>query len=208
MHESVTTELLIERLRRGDQAAFGTLVETYRERVRGFVRTRMGARVHAELDAEDIVQETFLRALEGLEEFQWQGEPLFFRWLCGIAKNVILHTATRRKRREALGDKVRERSSTSPSRAMRRDERFDRLEDAFSQLPAEQRDVLRLARLEGLTFPEIARRLDRRPDAVRQIAVRALRRLRDFFGDTESLGLPDRVFRMEEPDDEGETHVE
>ncbi len=208
MNTSVSTEVLVERARQGDQAAFGMLVERYRERLRGFVHTRMGVGVHAESDADDIAQETSLRALEALEEFQWQGEPLFFRWLCGIAKNAILHSATRRKRREALGVKMKEKSSASPSRVMRRDERFERLEDAFSQLPAEQRDVLRLARLEGLTFPEIARRLDRRPDAVRQIAVRALRRLRELFGDTESLGLPDRVLRLEEPGGVGEPHVE
>ena len=208
MNTSVSTEVLIERARQGDQAAFGMLVERYHERLLRFVHTRIGAHIHAEPDAEDIVQETCLRALEALEEFQWQSEPLFFRWLCGIAKNAILHCATRKKRREALGDTVREKSSASPSRVLRRDERFERLEDAFSQLPAEQRDVLRLARLEGLAFPEIARRLNRRPEAVRQIAVRALRRLREFFGDTESLGLPDRVLRLEETGGEGEPHVE
>ncbi len=53
-----------------------------------------------------------------------------------------------------------------------------------------------------------SRHLDRRPEAVRQIAVRALRRLREIFGDTESLGLPDRVLRLEEPGGEGEPHVE
>ncbi len=208
MNASFSTEVLVERARQGDQAAFGMLVERYRERLRGFVHTRMGVGVHAESDANDIVQETSLRALEALEEFQWQSEPLFFRWLCGIAKNAILHNATRSKRRAALGVTVREKSSASPIRVLRRDERFERLEDAFAQLAAEQRDVLRLARLEGLAFPEIARRLNRRPEAVRQIAVRALRRLREFFGDTESLGLPDRVLRLQEPGGEGEPHVE
>ena len=55
--------------------------------------------------------------------------------------------------------------------------------------------MIELARLDGLPIQEIARRMDRSPNAVSQLLARALKQLRSSFGDTESLGLPDRALR-------------
>ena len=87
----------------------------------------------------------------------------------------------------------RESPGVSPSRAQRRDERFDRLESSLNSLSPEYRDVVRLARIEGLSIMAIAERLDRTPDSVRNLLLRAMKQLRQSFGDTESLGLPDRA---------------
>ena len=119
MNGSVTTELLIERARQGDKKAYGVIVERYRDRLRGFVCTRIDARAEVEHSVDDVVQETFLRALEALVDFEWQGESLFFRWLCGIARHAMLHTATRRSRRDKLAVPVREEPVASPSHGMR-----------------------------------------------------------------------------------------
>ena len=75
---------------------------------------------------------------------------------------------------------------------MRRQERFDRLEAAVKQLAPEYRQVILLCRIEGLTSAEAAERLNRSPAAVRQLLLRALRELKQTFGDTESFNLPDR----------------
>ncbi|HAK96178.1 MAG TPA: hypothetical protein DCM87_14590, partial [Planctomycetes bacterium] len=81
----------------------------------------------------------------------------------------------------------------SPSRAARREERFDRLEGALARLPEEHRQVIRLARIEGLPIAEIAVRMNRSAAAVSMLLSRALKRLREGFGDTESMSLPDRM---------------
>ena len=82
----------------------------------------------------------------------------------------------------------------SPSRSMRRGERFDRLEAALDNLSPDQRQVVELARLRGMPIKEIASRMQRSPDAVSHLLSRALKNLKETFGDTESLALPARSF--------------
>jgi len=194
MSDKESAQQLVERARRGDRAAFGELAEMYRGRLEAIARSRMGREATRELEVADVIQETFARALESLESFQWQGEESFLRWLAGTAENFIAKTAKRRERRHLLRleeDVVA--PAQSPSKGLRREERFLRLERALEGLPPDYRDVIRLARIEGLKHEEIANRMNRSHAAVRQLIVRALRKLRERFGDTESLHLPDRT---------------
>ena len=82
-----------------------------------------------------------------------------------------------------------------PSRR-ERDERFERLKKAIENLSPEYRAVVRLSRIEGLKNAEIAEKLGRSPASVRNLLFRAMKQLRQTFGETESLSLPDR--RLEE----------
>ena len=85
----------------------------------------------------------------------------------------------------------------SPSVILRRNERFDRLEKALANLSKDHGEVLRLARIEGLKVKEIAARMKRSPDAVWKLLARATLQLKESFGDTESLHLPDRRFHTD-----------
>ena len=67
------------------------------------------------------------------------------------------------------------------------------MEKALESLSDDHRQVVTLARLEGLKVKEIAKRMDRSPDAVKKLLARALMHLKESFGDTESFHLPDRV---------------
>jgi RNA polymerase sigma factor (sigma-70 family) len=73
---------------------------------------------------------------------------------------------------------------------MRRGELLDRLQKALDGLPADYRRVLRGVLVEKLPLTEIARRMGRTPNAVSHLLLRANRRLRESFGDTQSLHLP------------------
>ena len=75
---------------------------------------------------------------------------------------------------------------------MRRSERFDRLEEALKTLSPDHRQVITMARVDGLKIKEIAERMNRSPNAVMQLLWRALEKLKASFGETESLHLPDR----------------
>jgi RNA polymerase sigma-70 factor (ECF subfamily) len=115
------------------------------------------------------------------------------RWLGAIAENVILNANKRLSRRGAMRlDRDIPATGASPSKALRRNERFDRLEASLRRLCPDHRTVIVLARIEGLSMKEIARRLNRSEGAVKNLLVRALKALRQSFGDTESLGLPER----------------
>ena len=203
MTEGRDIRTLVESARRGDRDAFDALVAAHETRLRRAIakKLRRGA---SSLEADEIVQETIVRALESLPRFEWQGEGSFYAWLSAISRHVVLKLAKRMERDHALElpDGVPGRE-ISPSRALLRDERFDRLERALSTLPPDYREVLRLSRIERLKVKEIARRMDRTEYAVKHLIARAIRRLRTTFGDTDSLRLPDRRLRME-----GEDRVE
>ena len=145
-----------------------------------------------------MIQETFTRALQSIERFQYRGEESFVRWLGGIAENLILRAADKQKRDPLQLTLKIPAGETSPSKLVRRGERFDRLEKALRDLPSDYSEVIRLARIEGLKIREIAERMNRSPDAVKQLVLRAMRRLRDSFGETDSLSLPPRQFEAED----------
>jgi len=188
---------LVKRAQAGEREAFDRLVEAYREpltsAIASWSRLQMGQRV----EAEELLADTFVRAHRTLARFQWQGEDAFFRWLCGIAKHALAEAAQQARRREVLAGQQRDvpAAGPTPSGALRREERFDRLQAALDKLTPEQREVVLLCRIEGLTSVEAAARMDRSSEAVRKLLARALRALKQGFGDTESLHLPHRGLR-------------
>ena len=193
---------LIEEARGGSHEAFARAIQELEGHLRSTIRSRLGPHLRLELD--DVFQETVTRALGSLDRFEWQGEDSFLRWLRGIAENFIRAAADKQRRRATLELErpPRAPSQVSPSRALRREERLDRLEKALRSLSPDHRQVIRLARIEGLQTGEIARRLRRSPGAVRNLLLRALKELKKSFGDTESLHLPHR------PRDEGGSDVD
>lgn len=86
-----------------------------------------------------------------------------------------------------------------PSKGLRREERFERLEKALASLSPEYREALTLVRIKGFKIAEAAERMGRTPNAVTHLLMRGLKKLKDSFGDTESLHLP--PMRLDEPAD-------
>ena len=186
----------------GDAQAFDRIVIRQRERLSLYVGARVGDRLKTHIETEDVLQETFTRAFQLISRFQWHGDDSLHYWLCTIAERVILEAARedqRRPRLELYPDM--QGQGTSPSKILRREERFARLENALSQLSPEHRHVIVLSRIERLRVTEIAAKLDRSPDAVRQLLSRALKKLKESFGDTESFHLPHRHLSTRENDD-------
>ncbi|MBN1422026.1 MAG: sigma-70 family RNA polymerase sigma factor [Planctomycetes bacterium] len=182
---------LVERAQGGDRQAFDELVELYRSRLEARVQCRLGARLRHLAEVQDVVQETFARAFATLDRFQWREGDAFLAWLYGIAENVIRSLAQKGRRAGSFGllDDPPGTDVTA-SRALRREERFARLEDSLRSLSEDHRQVILLARIERLTIKEIAERMGRSPDAVKQLLSRALAKLRAAFGHTESMRLP------------------
>jgi RNA polymerase sigma-70 factor (ECF subfamily) len=196
------TKELVERAQAGDRGAFDELIGLHRGRIEALIGSRLGARLGRELELDDVLQETLLGAFRSLGSFRWRGEDSFLRWLGGIAEHVIL-TAARRARRhpEVPLDREVAASGDSPSRELRRGERFERFQAALDSLDPEARQVITLARLEGHSVQEVARRMGRTPNAVSILLYRSLIKLKAAFGDTESLRLPRR--RLEDNGEPG-----
>ncbi len=190
-----STEILVNRAQSGDRDAFDEIVRVYCERLKHHIGCHMGSRLRGKLEIEDILQETFTVAFETINKFQWRGEAAFYRWLGSISEHVILTSSQKRAWSQIRLSQDVTAKGHSPSENLRRNERFDRLEEALANLSKDHREVLRLARIEGLKVKEIAVRMKRSPDAIWKLLARATLQLKESFGDTESLHLPDRRFR-------------
>jgi RNA polymerase sigma-70 factor (ECF subfamily) len=201
-----TTEDLVRAAQAGDARALEELLEAHRGRLLSRVARRLGAVLRGRVEAADIVQETYVWAIRSLPRFRWRGEGSFTRWLGAIADHMLLKAASPGRSPQTLRlgldpELDAAAGDPTPSRALRREERFERLREALESLSPEHREVIVLARIEGLRIDEIARRLDRTPNAVSLLLARALRKLRAAFGDTESLGLPARLLDLEGEED-------
>ncbi len=143
---------LVDRTVRGEIAAFEVLVDRHRP-----VVERVAARIVGERDAEDVVQDSFLRAFNTLHGFR--GDAAFKTWLLVIARNTAL-TALARRRDDPLDDDDGEPSGTSaqasPARTLEDLERRERLRSKLRQLRGPHRSVLVLRDMEGLSYNEIA----------------------------------------------------
>lgn len=135
----------------GDHEAFGGLVRLHQKRAYAVAR----AIVTVHEDAEDAVQEAFVRAYQALDRFNT--EQSFGAWLSRIVANTSLDIARRRKVRttEELHD-----SFADPFRDPgESDELRQRLNDALQTLPERMRSVLVLHDVEGFAHAEIGRML-------------------------------------------------
>jgi len=154
----------------GDEQAFRELYRRHTSRLLGFV-TRLLAGTDSE--AEDIVQETWIRACEGLEGFRWQST--FSTWLLGIGLNVVRDQMRRGRRPRAVAmETLPDRPATRTSHEQRID-----LERAIRALPDDYRLALVLHDVEGMKHHEIAERLGIPIGTTKSQLFRARRMIRD-----------------------------
>lgn len=145
--EVVSERALAERVLAGDDLAFRQLYRRHTPRLHQLVLRLVGGR---EADAEDVVQDTWLKATERLGTFRW--ESAFGTWLCAIGLNVVREQARRRGRRpEVAWPTDHDPPQAAP---LDRVEPVD-LERAIAQLPEGYRTVLILHDVEGYTHEEI-----------------------------------------------------
>ncbi len=164
---------LVVASRRGDEAAFTELYRFYADRVYRFClfRTRRPA------DAEDLTQQTFLRAIVALPRYEERGLP-FGAWLFRIARNVVIDHE--RSRREALDIDELARAGTDPAIEDETACLADResLLDAIARLTPDQREVVGYRFFADLSARETGRLMGRGEATVRGLQARALAALR------------------------------
>jgi len=174
---------LVARSKVGDTRAFGELVRRYQKPVFRIV-LRM---VRSQDDADDLTQDTFVRAYRGLKTFKEEFD--FHPWLYRIAVNQAINFINKRKKQAASDiDEVPEadiKTGTepeSPLQAASRQELLGRLESALEKLPEEQRAVFLLRVQEGLSYEEIADAMETPKGTVMSRLARARMALRRHMG--------------------------
>ena len=155
MREGLTDDApLLARLRAGDTRAFEELVTMYQHRVFGVALRMLGNRA----EAEEIAQETFLRAHRALREFR--GEARLGTWLYAIASRLCLNRLASGPRRHERSDDIAlaqaPAESADTAGALERGELEAALHEAVAALPEDRRIVVVLRDLEGLSYEDIA----------------------------------------------------
>lgn len=166
---------LVELAKSGDVEAFGQLYDHYHHGVYRFLYYRVCSK---EL-AEDLMSETFIRAMKNLPSYKWQGKD-FSAWLTTIARNLSIdHAKSARVRREhsfAVLPDAPTAEATPEAQAI------GRLSDAqihklLGTLRDDQRDCVIMRFFEGLSVAETAKALGKSEGAIKQLTVRAIRNL-------------------------------
>lgn len=153
----------------GDERAFREIYRRHTPRLLGFV-TRLLARSHD--DAEDVVQETWIRACKNLESFRW--DSAFSTWLLGIGLNVVRDVLRRNARTRTITDENLPESSVP---VLKHEDRID-LERSIKSLPDDYRLVLVLHDVEGMKHREIAHKLDMPEGTSKTLLSKARKKLR------------------------------
>jgi RNA polymerase sigma-70 factor, ECF subfamily len=165
---------LVERVRRGDAAAFDQLMARHLKRAFSVAYRLLGQRE----DAEDLVQESFLTVLEKIDTFQ-PGRtfgPWFYRILINRGLNARKSRSLRRTDEIPLDAAS---SGVSPLREAEQAELRQHLSGAMERLPPRQQTIVRLFELEGFTSGEIAEILEMSDGTVRWHLHQARQKLRE-----------------------------
>jgi len=189
---ATSDDLLIERIKNGDSAAYNDMVARYWDRI--FARVLQ--LLKNKQDAEEVTQDAFIRAHRGLENFR--GDASFSTWLYQIATNLAHNRYWywfRRKRDYSIsidqpltadGDLTLENvmpcAGENPAEAAVTQEFVDRVSECMGGLNEKHKEVLILRNVKNLSYEEIAQHLDISVGTVKSRIARGRESLRDLMG--------------------------
>jgi len=186
---------LAQKAHAGDRSSLDKLLRRYQERLRRIVRIRLGARMRANLESMDIVQEAMIVASRKIETADLRSSGAILNWLARIAERKIhdahdYQTAQRRDRRretplqvvisgESVGWEPPDEAS-SPSTRAEREEVSDIVDETLIELSDDHREVIVLRHYCGVEWDEAAKMLGRSVPAAQELHRRAWDRLREL----------------------------
>lgn len=165
MSERDVDQQLVERVQAGQMAAFDILVRKYQHRILAVI----GRYVKDFADAQDVAQETFLRAYRAIGNFR--GDSAFYTWVYKIAVNTAKNHLVAAKRRPPTDDVAVEdalhfssdsqlKDRATPENELLREEIEQHVYAAIQDLPEELATAISLREVDGLSYEEIAEVMD------------------------------------------------
>jgi len=156
---------LVRRVQQGDSRAFDLLVRKYQHRIVGLI----GRYIADWSECQDVAQETFLRAYRAIGNFR--GDAQFYTWLHRIAVNTAKNHLVSHHRRpptddididdaEQFASGMRLRDNDTPERELMRQQLEQTVMRAVEALPEELRVAITLREVDGLSYEEIAKKMD------------------------------------------------
>ena len=185
-------QALVARVQGGDSAAFDLLVRKYQHRIAALISRY----VHDWSEVQDVAQDTFIRAYRAIGNFR--GDAQFYTWLHRIAVNTAKNHLVSHSRRPPTDDievetaeqfesGLRLRENATPERELMRQQLEQTVMRAVERLPEELREAISMREVEGLSYEEIAQRMQCPIGTVRSRIFRAREaidnELRPLLGD-------------------------
>ena len=164
MSEKEIDQALVERVQKGDKAAFELLVSKYHRKIIRLI-SRL---VRDPAEVEDVAQDAFIKAYRALPQFR--GESAFYTWLYRIAVNTAKNylatqgrrapTSTEADAAETFSDADQLRDINTPESMLMSKQIAETVNAAMAVLPEELRQAITLREIEGLSYEEIAEMMD------------------------------------------------
>jgi RNA polymerase sigma-70 factor (ECF subfamily) len=167
-HQTRLISRAVKRAQEGDREAIGFLYARYADNVCGYVRSI----VRDQHEAEDVTQQVFAKLIHVIGKYQERDVP-FFAWILRVSRNVAVDHM--RRQRAIPVEEVR---TSDESQDRTGAERMSDLRDALATLPRDQREVLVLRHIAGLSPVEIAERTGRSEGSVHGLHHRGRRALK------------------------------
>ncbi len=159
--EAKVDQMLVERVQKGDKAAFDLLILKYQHRIVSLISRY----VSDPSEALDVAQEAFIKAYKAIGNFR--GDSAFYTWLYRIAINTAKNWLVARKRRPPASDidaadaeqydmdsRLKDRST--PENELLREEIEKTIFDTIATLPVDLRTAIILREIDGMSYEEIA----------------------------------------------------
>ncbi len=180
------TEEMVARIQAGEHDVWNDLYKHYRDALLLTVRCRLGPRLRARLDSEDILQSVFGDALRELDRFEWRGEGSLRHFLGTLVTHKVRNHVRKLETKKRKGEvPLTGGIEAVPDRlAYQNKVVFDRLDRCIRQLPEDMAEVVLLRKIEGLSSQEAGEILGKTDAAVRKIYSRAMKRLASLMTET------------------------
>ncbi len=171
-------DYLVQQAVEHDRAAFASLYDKYVDRVYKHVYYK----VSNQHEAEDITQETFIKAWEAIGGYKKTGAP-FAAWLIAIARNLIIDHYRARKKIVPLEDGIEIKNNPDTNPEVLAEISFDRthIREAILKLKEDKQKVVMMRFIDGFSYCEIAQVMKKSEGAVRVILFRALNDLKQVL---------------------------
>jgi RNA polymerase sigma factor (sigma-70 family) len=169
-HSARTDDQLVTRFRTGDDGAFAEMHDRYRSALLAFARRMLHGTGH---DAEDVVQDAFIRAYRGLRVTD---RPMALRpWLYMIVRNRALDELRTPQRADVYDDEVRMRpvADSDPAQCYEERDEMRQIVAEIARLPERQRMALVMREFDGRSHAETAHALHTTVPATKSLIVRA-----------------------------------
>lgn len=165
LSEKQIDQALVDKVKAGDQAAFGVLVSKYQSRIMHLVSRY----VRNQAEVEDVTQEAFIKAYRGLKNFR--GESAFYTWMYRVAINTAKNHLVSMGRKAPGSDIDAQEAEqyesatalkeyATPERLLMSEEMRVCIQNTIRDLPIDLKTAITLREYDGLSYEEIAETMD------------------------------------------------